>query len=620
MLACTALVGCTNEDVVNNEQENQNGSNAYMAVRLVMADSYNSRAAEDGGYNEGLGAEGEPSEQKIDGTKSIFLFYDGSGKYVTSGQLLTQTDFSEGEPGNHHGNADINDLKGEAYVVLSSPTEAIKNTIRQVLTVVNYSGKDDLKYKTKDQALTTIVEAEKDPANAGFVMSTSVYHDGTNVVNTTSILGTQQDAQGNFLPLIFDTQEEAKGNPVVIHIERASAKVQLTYGTNKTVITESTEVQLEVEGSEAEDDENTTEKEDENDEAGGQEGNDITIDGVQYPVYIKIEGWTVNNVNETSYLVKSVDAATWNSTNPLLNNISWNNANDYRSYWANGTKYDITATEGNGLVAYTYNEAADATYTNSAMYCYEQTIENPTSQTAMKGVKYPNVTTVLIAATIQTKASSTAEPAAVGNLYEYGGIYYTETGLKNLILKNMSTQYYTKGTKEVDKVTTNADGSTTTTKETVDAYYELGENDLDIKTDGTLAGVTITVKDGTYYTVAGEGESLEATEVTDNKTINDAIEATGYTDVQGYQGGKCYYQIPIEHLSSQKDADKTYLYGVVRNHWYKLNISKVIRIGEPVYNPGVEIPEIPAHDKNYYMAAELHVLNWHVVEQDVTLD
>ena len=77
MLACTALVGCTNEDVVNNEQENQNGSNAYMAVRLVMADSYNSRAAEDGGYNEGLGAEGEPSEQKIDGTKSIFLFYDG---------------------------------------------------------------------------------------------------------------------------------------------------------------------------------------------------------------------------------------------------------------------------------------------------------------------------------------------------------------------------------------------------------------------------------------------------------------------------------------------------------------------------------------------------------------
>jgi predicted helicase len=58
---------------------------------------------------------------------------------------------------------------------------------------------------------------------------------------------------------------------------------------------------------------------------------------------------------------------------------------------------------------------------------------------------------------------------------------------------------------------------------------------------------------------------------------------------------------------------------MVRNHWYKINVTAVKRIGEAVYNPNVIIPDIPEKTEDYYLAAEIHVLSWHVVNQNVEL-
>ena len=235
MLACSAMVACTNEEepVVNNGNENNGKAEAYMSVKLVMTDAIGSRAT-DGGY-----AEGESDEQKIDGNQSIFLFYDDLGNWVTSGQLINASNLTDGTNGNHEhtGDVDINDIYDDAYVVLSSPTDDIKK-IKQVLTVVNYSKWGSLLQKTKKQALETIATdaATEDPANAGFLMSTSVYFDASNnLVNSTAITAEGEKAN------IQATQAGAKTNPVEIYIERASAKVQLTFGSEKTVITEATQ-------------------------------------------------------------------------------------------------------------------------------------------------------------------------------------------------------------------------------------------------------------------------------------------------------------------------------------------------------------------------------------------
>ena len=166
----------------------------------------------------------------------------------------------------------------------------------------------------------------------------------------------------------------------------------------------------------------------------------------------------------------------------------------------------------------------------------------------------------------------------------------------------------------------------TTVTEEVTGYWDLTIDDLKISTDGTLAGIEITVDpDKTYY-IDGTSTSVDESgnptaDVVDNDDINDEIEenAAAYlgTNVEGYVDGKCYYQIPIEHFPS---TDANPIYGVVRNHWYQLSINKVKHIGEAVYNPNVIIPQIPAEDTEYYLAAELHVLSWKVVEQEVELD
>ena len=57
MLACTALVGCSNEDdpVVNNGSE-ETLANSYMAIRIADANNVTSRG-EGGAYDEGVDAE-----------------------------------------------------------------------------------------------------------------------------------------------------------------------------------------------------------------------------------------------------------------------------------------------------------------------------------------------------------------------------------------------------------------------------------------------------------------------------------------------------------------------------------------------------------------------------------
>ena len=239
MLTCFAVVACTNEDTpeVSNGVDNAGGT-VYMAVKFDISDTAGSRAVnnENALYNTGSTA-----EQTIDPNKSIFLFYDGSGKYVTFGTVSQSTSSSHDKDGAVENSTAI-DIHNQAYIALAGPDGSIKN-IDKVLTVVNYNNVEALKMLTLNDALKAIAEddmiaegktaTENDPADAenddpangedgenGFLMTTSVYLDENNkVVNTTAI------EDGDF----YATQKEAleATNPVVIHIERAAAKVQV---------------------------------------------------------------------------------------------------------------------------------------------------------------------------------------------------------------------------------------------------------------------------------------------------------------------------------------------------------------------------------------------------------
>ena len=73
-----------------------------------------------------------------------------------------------------------------------------------------------------------------------------------------------------------------------------------------------------------------------------------------------------------------------------------------------------------------------------------------------------------------------------------------------------------------------------------------------------------------------------------------------------------YYYLPIAHNSDVN--------GLVRNHVYQMNINGITGLGTPVYDPKKLItPEKPTEDESY-ISAEIKVLSWKVVNNNVTLN
>ena len=62
------------------------------------------------------------------------------------------------------------------------------------------------------------------------------------------------------------------------------------------------------------------------------------------------------------------------------------------------------------------------------------------------------------------------------------------------------------------------------------------------------------------------------------------------------------------------------MYGIVRNHLYKVNINSITGLGTPIANTDqVIVPVTPPEDKNTYLAADIVILKYKVVEQNVDL-
>ena len=85
-----------------------------------------------------------------------------------------------------------------------------------------------------------------------------------------------------------------------------------------------------------------------------------------------------------------------------------------------------------------------------------------------------------------------------------------------------------------------------------------------------------------------------------------------------YKDGMTYYYTDIKHLGSAgSDAE----YGVVRNHIYKVNITKMSGLGTPVFDSDIDFddPDRPV-DVNSYVAAEVRILSWRVVKNEYNVE
>lgn len=91
-----------------------------------------------------------------------------------------------------------------------------------------------------------------------------------------------------------------------------------------------------------------------------------------------------------------------------------------------------------------------------------------------------------------------------------------------------------------------------------------------------------------------------------------------------FKDGLCYYFVNIDQtgvLDTPIAEDTKHFYGVVRNHIYELTLNSIKGIGTAVFDPDATIiPVKPPHDEFYYLAAQINVLKWRFVKQEVNFE
>lgn len=503
LLACTALVACSNEDLVGDEGNNEKPleGDAYVAVNFVMP----------GGTSRALGNfdDGTADENKV--TSATFLFFNGSGQGCANPKTIGGKDLEAWSDG-----TGSIDKISKAVIVLENPT-GIPASIVALLNLPKEVTNTFTASTTLNQIMANY--GEYATATAGnFVMSNSVYLNA----NGEKVIGAPVSAAN-----IGKTTEEAEANPVSIPVERVVAKVSVE-GLDKS-------------GN------------------GGNLGSD--------DIKVVLKGWKLTATNSASYLVKHIEE-NWQGN-------WWNDLSNQRSYWA-------TSHEGT-YDYFNYNEIAG---NQAAEYC----LENTTGTTA---------TQMIAAAELQVNGSATTIVRWHGNLY-------TEAGFKTEFANLAEVKQYYLKTSETE-------------------YQSLTANDLDLAFNTSSESVTandydaiVTVKSGTaqIYTISGSGASKEATLV-DQATVNATLK--GLATVKLWKGGKTYFFTDIEHNGGEAGAMGKF--GIVRNHVYKLTINSITGLGTPVPDPDKDIiPVKPGDDEESYIAAEVQVLRWKVVNQSVDLN
>lgn len=576
VVAALSLAACSNDEPANPTPEKPTFGNdqAFLSVK-VTEQTGRSRANTDGSTDDPKDfQDGTKYEESVVNTCD-FYFYDADGKYV-----LTSNTFWK-ENGQDLPNIE---QKGSGVVVLDQVKE--KGYPTYMVTILN---------KPKDfTAPLTLEEMNSKLVGMATTTDGSVIKDNGFIMTTSSFAGQKMRADGSkALPYYFvneliesdfmDSAVDAQDSDhtIKVYVERLAAKV--TVNVNETNMTK-------VEGKE-----NTYQLE--ISVAGGDNTTDDNYDyTAEYKLHVTFDGWGLNATPQDSYYMKNINTA-WTNDDASLGFI-WNSTDFHRSYWAQAWSYgiadqdkynyfgwdDLTKKIGeqvegkNETVAYTAENTHDADFVNTA-------------------ANYKYNTTVLIKATVSDPKGKEGD-----NFVMYNGLLFKADRFMQYALSVTNTRVYTKDDKEYKPF----------------SGYALtnGGSGNQVYTECTFDAAT------TYYT-EGEGEDgMVVFDAAAQLALNESLKAT---TGEGYKGGAMYYEIPLRHLRELAngvtfgDLGEGH-YGVVRNHCYAVTINSLAKLGHGVWDPSDKIiPENPPKDKEYFVGAEVNILSWRIVNNNVDL-
>ena len=608
MLACSAMVACTNEDPIDNGSENGGKAEAYMAIRLVNANGTQSRGS-DGNFEYG-------TEEENNVATTTFYFFKANGdaqECVT--RTLSWTTNTENPAGNIEKVSDV-------VIALSgkNKAQATVENYSSVIAVLNEPTTSAMQGMSKSeveaclQANTAAVldqgttNAHIQNASGDFIMSNSTYVASDAAVIATTI------TEENILREAPENDPATFENAVTIYVERLAAKVRV--GLNNNL---SDEITLETIAA--------TET---------AAAKDVEVNGEDAELTIKILGWGLNATAKKSHIVKQINA-TWETEDTGLG-FGWIGAtNTYRTFWGKSFNYGLTSvvypknfeaasssatnkTEANGTDAttqplnyFSWNELASTM--GGVEYCAENT--NTAEVLMQEGIFHSAVTHILVKAQITNLKIgnvNTVNPT----LYRYYSKLYTDADFKARVMSEVNYPVYT-----------NNDG--TITKVDWTQYLTVTN-----KYDGKVTLTFTMPEDATWFT---DKEGKTAYDATTNPIATrlaaldndgDAVPNEGPI-ADCYNQGMMYYNVPIEHLRGGKYAYeanedgaevltvKEADYGVVRNHLYNLTINKVENLGKAVFDPYEDIIPPTSSGQTYYLGAQINILSWKVVNQGVDL-
>ena len=358
---------------------------------------------------------------------------------------------------------------------------------------------------------------------------------------------------------VATSADKAKANPVDLYVERIAAKVT------------------------ADVDPNAFEKGDGTKWDATQYGTKTAVGKIgAYDVYAVIDGWGLADENGKAKVEKSVNTG-W--TDAILGFSPWTTYDYRRSFWETSVEFNAGT---NRPVNHKFNDF------KANMKAELYTLPN-TPDAQITNVYDNNVTKFLVAATLKYKDEH--DNWHLAEICRYNGVMILGVdNLKKQVALTFSKYY------------TSTDGSTYTqlTKDDI-TFAEPTTSMKNYQVTPTLAADPTNTKQ--YYTKASDGSFTPV----DKGDVNTAI---GENKAEIRTEGKAYYYVPIKHLGTTGTLGE---YGVVRNHFYKINLTGLTGFGTPVYNPDTEIdPTVPSYD-NTYLAARIKVLQWRIVNQNVSL-
>lgn len=492
-LAAIAFSACTSEEVAENNPTTGEGTTSYVAVNINSVGTSGSRA--DGDY-----VNGSANENKINAVR--FYFFTESGDAYNMGA----TNYVEKENPTGDGKFTPNVEKiTEAMLVIEGAT---KTAPHSMIAIVNPATIESGVLQAK------MTKAEVEAAVAGqnfnaqgadakdFVMSSSVYSDGTNKVWVADITGH-----------VATDKTTAERNPVDIYVERVAAKLTSTAT------------------------------------GAGQSGKYLvgeTTNGKK--VYAVIKGWGLAKETTDANLIKKIDA-TW--TDDGLGFTQWNHPAYFRCYWEK-SRGDMG--EGKSYNAYT-SQIGDVYYTNP-----NTSANNKPQYVATVELQY--------------------EDGTKAEICKYKGVeYLSEEAVKKAILAE---------NKDYKKKTVIEAGTETT---------GLTVNDIHFVVTGYQVKAQL-----------NEGVTVYKGEIEATAELNDKL-AGSLAEIR--KEGRAYYYTDVAHLGTAK--------GIVRNHFYQIDVNTIKGFGTPVYDSNSEFVPVTPEDTQTYLAARINVLSWRIVKQTVDL-